>query len=135
MFDDLNAAFNIQDHGGNTAFHYDCTSWSLEASNIDKWLLYSDPTLRNKSGVVAAAYLCWGNGGQARVEAIKKMVEKGLDIESRDYRGRTLLLSFLDNKSVHGNQHFVRELISLGANANARDYEGKSGEHFSLFCK
>jgi hypothetical protein len=71
----------------------------------------------------------WGNGGQGRINAIALMVTKGLSLESRDYLGRTPLLHFLSKETSHGSERFVRELLRLGADATAKDYDGKSGKY------
>ena len=92
------------------------------------WLPFADPTIPNHAGRTAASYLRWGNGGQARVDALPKMMEMGLDIESRDYLGRTLLLQFLAKGDSYGLYHFVKKLLSLRANAKTTDFEGKSGK-------
>jgi hypothetical protein len=56
------------------------------------------------------------------------MVKLGLCLESRDYLGRTLLLQFLDHDYLHGYEHFVKTLLSLGADVIATDYQGKSSK-------
>lgn len=56
------------------------------------------------------------------------MVEKGLCLKTRDYLGRTPLLNFLSDGGSRAD-HFVKELLKLGANVKARDYEGKSVLH------
>lgn len=127
LFHEFGADFDIQDDEGNTALHHICASWTLEATHIDHWLSFADPTIPNNAGRLALTNFQWGNGGEGRVSGIKKMVKKGVDLETRDYLGRTLMLTFLDNDSRHGNEIFVRELLRLGADATAVDYQGKSG--------
>jgi ankyrin repeat protein len=127
-FHDFNADFNLQDLEGNTALHYACTSWAMENKQVDRWLSFADPTIRNNAGRTAASNFMWGNGGQGRVDALPKMINMGLDLESRDYLGRTLLLQFCSRDHNGGIEHFVRKLLSLGADAKARDYKGKSGK-------
>ncbi|KAE9363978.1 ankyrin [Stipitochalara longipes BDJ] len=130
-FHDYKVEFNRQDHLGNTALHYACNSWIMESKHADLWLSFADPTIRNNMGRTAASNIMWGNGGEGRVEALSKMVKMGLPLESRDYLGRTLLLQFLGSSaSIYGVEHFIRMLLSLGADAKARDYKGKSAFHF-----
>jgi ankyrin repeat protein len=130
MFHGLGADMNRQNHLGNTALHYACNFWVMDDKSTDIWLSLADPTLRNNLGRTAASNLKWGNnGGETRVEALRKMVEMGVPLESRDYLGRTLLLQFLgSSESIYGVEHFIKMLLSLGADVKAVDYEGKSGK-------
>jgi ankyrin repeat protein len=128
IFDDFDVDFDHQDLEGNTALHYACSSWCLKYQNAEQWLTRADPTIRNNAGRAALTNFAWGNGGQGRIDAITLMVKKGLSLESRDYLGRTPLLHFLSKNTSRGSERFVRELFSLGADATAKDYEGKSGE-------
>lgn len=127
MFHDLKADFDRQDHDGNTAFHYACASWCMEANHATIWLSFSDPSIQNNAGRLPMTYFVWGNGGQGRVDAIGKMVEMGMDLETRDNLGRTPLLHFFCNGRHHGNEHFIKEMLNLGADSTAKDFKGKSG--------
>jgi ankyrin repeat protein len=129
MFHDFKAEINRQDHLGNTAFHYACNSWLMETKDADIWLSLADPTICNNLDRTAASNLMWGSGGEGRVEALRKMVGMGLPLESRDYLGRTLLLQYLGNsENIYGVEHFIRMLLTLGADVKATDYKGKSGK-------
>jgi Ankyrin repeats (many copies) len=125
---EFNADFHRQDLQGNTALHYACSSWKMENKHVDIFLSFSDPTIRNNAGRTAASNFMWGNGGQGRVDALPKMVKMGLALESRDYLGRTLLLQYLSSFNLRGIEHFIRMLLTLGADVKTRDYEGKSGK-------
>jgi len=129
LFQDYKAEINQQDHLGNTAFHYACESWMMESKDTDIWLSLVDPTICNNLGRPAAINMMWGSEGEGRVEALRKMVGMGLPLKSRDYLGRTLLLQYLGNpENIYGVEHFIRMLLSLGADVKATDYDGKSGK-------
>jgi ankyrin repeat protein len=126
LFQEFNADFERQDLKGNTALHWACDSRCMKDKHVDIWLSFADPTILNKAGRPAASNFPWGNGGQ--VNALPKMVKLGLCLESRDYLGRTLLLQFLDHDYLQGYEHFVKTLLSLGADVKATDYQGKSSK-------
>ncbi|XHG06285.1 hypothetical protein AWENTII_009490 [Aspergillus wentii] len=127
-FVDNGADVNKQDPDGNTALHHICTSWCLEREHIEEWLAYADPTIKNYDGNTCVYNLRWGNGGQGRVEGIKLMVDKGLDLESKNIRGRTALLAACENVQ----HHFAHELLRLGADATVRDFQNKSCFHLFI---
>jgi ankyrin repeat protein len=127
-FHNFSADFSLQDLEGNTALHYACASWAMGNKQVDMWLSFADPTIRNNAGRTAASNFMWGNGGQGRVDALPKVINMGLDLESSDYLGFTLLLQFCSRDQIGGIECFVRKLLSLGADAKTRDYQGKSGK-------
>ncbi|RMZ41376.1 hypothetical protein AFCA_004741 [Aspergillus flavus] len=116
---------NLQDSDGNTALHHICTSWSLRYSDVQKWLEFADPTVKNKAGETCIYKLAFGSDGYERVNAISLFTEKGLDLESRDRRGRTALLAACAN----AEPHFIIGLLENGANAKAIDFQHKSCLH------
>ncbi|KAJ5833535.1 hypothetical protein N7474_001846 [Penicillium riverlandense] len=122
---------NLQDHKGNTALHYICTSWLFEYEDIQKWLKFADPTIKNKKGALCLYNLRYGNGGDGRVNSIPLFMDKGLDLESRDRLGRTALLAACNN----GESEFITGLIKNGANAKARDFQNKSALHIAAQVK
>jgi ankyrin repeat protein len=113
---------NMQDSDGNTALHHICRSWCLEFEHILEWLTFGDPTIKNHKGETCIYNLRWGNGGEGRVRAIPLLVEKGLDLESKDRKGRTALLAACQN----AEPHFIHGLIRYGADAKSRDFQNKS---------
>ncbi|OGM45308.1 putative ankyrin repeat domain protein [Aspergillus bombycis] len=116
---------NLQDSDGNTALHHICASWMLRYSHVQKWLESADPTVKNKAGETCLYKLAFGNDGHERVKAISLFTEKGLDLESRDRRGRTALLAACANAETH----FIIGLLENGANAKAIDFQHKSCLH------
>ncbi|KAH9210814.1 putative ankyrin repeat domain protein [Leptodontidium sp. 2 PMI_412] len=122
---DNGADFNMQDSERNTALHYICRSWLFELSHVKEWLLAADPTIKNRKGETCVYNLRYGNGGNGRVEAIPLLVEKGLDLESRNRLGRTALLA----ACASAERHFILGLIRYGANAKSRDFQNKSCLH------
>jgi ankyrin repeat protein len=121
-FIQLGADPNRQDSGGNTALHHICKSWLLEKPHVEKWLSFADPSIKNNKGETCLYNLRWGNGGQGRVESIKLLVEKGVDLESRDVRGRTALLAACENAQTQ----FIYGLLDNGADLKATDCQNKS---------
>lgn len=99
----------------------------MEDAHADLWLSWANPNIQNNAGRLPLTSFAWGNGGQGRVGAIGKMVEFGVDLETRDHLGRTPLLHLFCNGN-HDNEVFLTQLLELGANAKAKDDEGKSGK-------
>ncbi|KAK5057680.1 hypothetical protein LTR84_011681 [Exophiala bonariae] len=122
---ELGADPNRQDLDGNTALHHTCKSWLLEKLHVEKWLSFADPRIKNKKGETCLNNLRWGNGGQGRVDSIKLLVEKGLDLESRDIRGRTALLAACEN----AQPQFIYGLLDNGADLQTTDSQNKSCLH------
>ncbi|KAE8420071.1 ankyrin repeat-containing domain protein [Aspergillus pseudocaelatus] len=116
---------NLQDSDGNTALHHICTQRGLGFSNLQKWLEFADPTIKNKAGETCIYKLQFGCDGYERVRAISLFTEKGLDLESRDRRGRTALHAACANSEPH----FIIGLLENGANAKALDFQHKSCLH------
>ena len=135
LFRDLGADFNLQDQCGNTAFHMAASSWCMEEKHADLWLQSADPKILNNAGQMAVVSFDWGNGGEGRVKAISKMVDFGIDLESRDHRGRTILLQFICKENTDKIDCFVKELLRLGADASATDYDGFSALHLLMSCR
>lgn len=113
---------NVQDSDGNTALHHICRSWVFEFKHIQEWLTFADPTIKNHKGETCLYNLRWGNRGAGRVRAISLLVEKGLDLESKDRQGRTALLAACQN----AEPHFIHGLLQYGADAKSRDFQNKS---------
>ncbi|KAJ9217896.1 hypothetical protein DTO166G4_287 [Paecilomyces variotii] len=125
LFTDCGADPNLQDADGNTALHWICKSWVPGLATLREWLQFVDPTIRNNAGQTCIYNLRFGNDGYERVQAIPLFIEKGLDLESRDRKGRTALLAACEN----GQQHFITALLRHGASATATDFENKTCLH------
>ncbi|KAL3469344.1 ankyrin repeat-containing domain protein [Aspergillus californicus] len=125
LFVDCGAHPNLQDLDGNTALHYICSSWMLGLTKLQEWLRYADPTIRNRQGQTCVYNLRFGNDGHERVQAIQLFVDKGVNLEQRDRRGRTALLAACENRE----QHFITGLLGYGASAAATDFENKTCLH------
>ncbi|KAL2822234.1 ankyrin repeat-containing domain protein [Aspergillus cavernicola] len=125
LFVDCGADPNLQDSDGNTALHYICSSWIPGLSELQEWLSFADPTIRNRKGQTCVYNLRFGNGGHERVQAVPLFVKKGVDLEQRDRRGRTALLAACENRQ----QHFITGLLGYGASATATDFENKTCLH------
>ena len=118
---------NLQDSDGNTALHHICRSWALELSHVQEWLTFADPKIKNNKGETCLYNLCFGNRGDGRVQAITLLVEKGLDLESRNRLGRTALLALCQK----AEPHFIIGLLRHGADAKAKDFRNKSCKYIS----
>ena len=116
-FIELGADPNRQDSDGNTALHYICSSWLLEKSHLENWLSFADPTIKNKKGETCLYNFRWGNDGQGRVDSVKPLVYKGVDLESKDTHGRTALLAACGN----AEPRFIYGLLENGADVKATD--------------
>lgn len=122
LFTDCGADLNLQDVDGNTALHWICKSWLPSLATLREWLQFADPTIRNNAGQTCIYNLRFGNDGYERLLSIPLFIEKGLDLEWRDRKGRTALLAACEN----GEQHFVTALLRHGASATATDFENKT---------
>jgi ankyrin repeat protein len=116
------ADFNAQDADGNTALHWISKSWLLEKNHIKDWLKFADPSIKNNRGETCLYNMRYGNDGRGRIDSIPLLIEKGLDLESRNRRGRTALLAACQN----GESKFIIGLLKYGADARSRDFQGKS---------
>ena len=104
----------------------------MEEDHANLWLSWAKPNIQNNAGRLPLTSFAWGNGGQGRVDAIGKMVELGVDLETRDHLGRTPLLHLFCTGN-HEIEIFLKKLLELGANAKAKDDKGKSGKYLCLF--
>lgn len=62
------------------------------------------------------------------ISCAKKMIDKGLDINSRDKEGRTLLHIATQN----GRTDIMDLLLTMGANINEEDYQGNTDLHYAI---
>ncbi|KAK1503497.1 hypothetical protein CTAM01_04809 [Colletotrichum tamarilloi] len=86
-------------------------------------LLYAglDPTHQDNMGQNFLHEACkLYDASPVYLEDVEKAVENGLEIDGRDYEGRTPLM----NAAKKGNDPFVGFLLQNGANPNARDNKG-----------
>ncbi|KAH8428032.1 ankyrin repeat domain-containing protein [Aspergillus melleus] len=118
---------NIQDLDGNTALHHICSSWLPDYKHLQEWLTFADPTIKNNAGNTCIYNLRYGNGGQGRLDSILLFIEKGLDLESRNDQGRTVLHAAVQ----HGQFELVQTLLRFGAKVDATDYQKKSVLHIA----
>lgn len=137
LFHELKADFHRQDWLGNTALHHNFMRTPAGEDRFpDTWLIHSNLSMQNHLGRTPLHEFIYRLGGEVKgnkkkvFEALLKMINHGASLESRDGCGRTALLVALVN--TRGDSlKLVEELLRLGANAQATDYEGKSGK-FSL---
>lgn len=124
LFHALNVDFDRQDADGNTAAHLAATAAARFGAL--RWLDIANPAIRNHAGETVLHRLI--SYGQNNASAIQQMLDRGFSLESRDHRGYTILLAFLANARGQDINDTVKVLLELGANVQATDYEGKSGE-------
>lgn len=110
---------NVQDADGNTALHWICRKWVQRLAMLREWLQFADPTIRNNAGQTCLYNLRVDNDAYERVQIF---LDQGLDLESRDRRGRTVLLAACEK----GEQQFITALMQHGASATATDLENKT---------
>lgn len=122
-FHELNVDFDRQDADGNTAAHL--AAASIARLRVERWVDMANPEIQNQAGETALHRLV--KRGQHEPSVIQRMLDKGFSLESRDYRGHTILLAFLAKPWARSIYDTVKVLLDLGANAQATDYEGKSG--------
>ncbi|KIA75902.1 hypothetical protein HK57_00307 [Aspergillus ustus] len=103
--------WNVPDAKGNTPLHLlDHPSEDSVKKLVD---LGADLNRRNHAGQTPLHLV------QSRYDMVK-FVSAGADLEARDAKGRTVLLARIRAHSQYG----VEDLIGLGANARAVDFEG-----------
>jgi ankyrin repeat protein len=123
-FHELNVDFDRQNADGDTAAHLATTSMSR--LGVERCLDVANPDIRNRAGETVLHKLV--KCGQNEPSVIQRMLVKGFSLESRDHRGHTVLLAFLADPWYKNVDDTVKVLLELGANAQATDYEGKSGK-------
>lgn len=116
---EFGADANLQDADGNTALHWICRKWLKSLAILREWLQFADPTIRNNAGQTCLYNLRIYNDGYERVQLF---VDQGLDLESRDRRGRTVLMAACEK----GKQQLITALMQHGASATATDLENKT---------
>jgi ankyrin repeat protein len=117
---------NHQDRAGNTVLHYLCHSgriWVLR--RLTSWLNVLDPTIKNQEGETCF-HTFYGQQCKPFPEVIQYFVGRGFDLESRDCRGRTVLLAACAH--AHGQQGLIYSLLECGVDVTAVDYHGKTCE-------
>lgn len=133
VFHKLKADFDLQDWEGNTAFHhYFRRSPAGKDCHLNTWLSLSNLQMQNNLGRTPLHEYMYRQGGCVDMEGKKlqpllEMVKRGVSLETKDGLGRTALLIALMGTGGISLQ-FVEELLRLGANVQAIDYRGKSGE-------
>ncbi|KAL4889078.1 ankyrin repeat-containing domain protein [Aspergillus ambiguus] len=125
LFRSLNVDFDRQDADGNTAAHL--AADSLSRSHADRWLDIANPNIRNHKGQTVLH--CLVARRKLEPTVIQKMLHKGFSLESRNHRGRTILLEFLANSYNQADVAAVKALLEHGADPRATDYQGKSVLH------
>jgi ankyrin repeat protein len=123
-FHELNVDFDRQNADGDTAAHLATTSMSR--LGVERCLDVANPDIRNRAGETVLHKLV--KCGHNEPSVIQRMLVKGFSLESRDHRGHTVLLAFLADPWYKNVDDTVKVLLELGANAQATDYEGKSGK-------
>ncbi|KAJ5675173.1 uncharacterized protein N7477_005107 [Penicillium maclennaniae] len=138
LFHELKADFDRQDWLGNTALHHNFMRTPAGKDCFaDTWLVHSNLRIQNHLGRTPLHAFMYRLAGKVKgmtkkdFEPLLEIINHGSSLESREGFGRTALLVALTN-TTGDSLKLVEELLRLGADAQAKDYEGKSGK-FSLF--
>ncbi|WOE41346.1 formyltransferase family protein [Acinetobacter chinensis] len=86
--------------------------------NLTRILGINDKNEKGWSPIIVAAY-------HGRKDIIDFLIENGADINDRNYRGTTVLMYAKDYSIVNDDSTIFRYLMSLGADANLKDWSGK----------
>ncbi|TVY92560.1 Ankyrin [Lachnellula willkommii] len=124
---DSGADPSLQDSEGNTALHYICTSRCFRLSHLQEWLKFADPTIKNNQGETCLYGMRFEGWPELKKEAIPLLVKNGLDLESKNRVGRTVLLAACE----HADTRFISGLLEYGASAVPKDFKGKSCLHIA----
>lgn len=119
---DSGAEPNLQDSEGNTALHQICTSRCFQLSHLQDWLKFADPTIKNNQGETCLYRMRFENWPDLKKEVIPLLVKNGLDLESKNRVGRTVLLAACE----HADTRLMFSLLEYGASAVPKDFQGKS---------
>ncbi|KAI9037660.1 uncharacterized protein KD926_000146 [Aspergillus affinis] len=130
VFAELNGDFHTQDSGGNTPLHCILASSSLQKA--DQWIFLGHSDIRNHAGRTPLAEFVWHTtADEHESESILRMLIKhGANLESRDFVGRTALLTSLSAETRYDNR-CIGGLLRLGADVKAVDFQGKSALHYA----
>jgi len=84
-------------------------------------------------GGANSAYLLSEAADQGNLEAMKNLVEQGVDLELVYYKNRTPLLQCFYSPLITQNARMAMALflVSVGANVNAIDHRGWSPLHYA----
>ena len=124
IFKKLNADFDRADDDGNTVLHLACRSPFVKASDLAKFLTITgtNPCIPNKLGETCLFSLACIHCDEI-IDSISLLTQNGVDLETRNYLGQTVLLHAVSN----GSKEFVRGLLKHGADVTAKDFQGKTG--------
>jgi len=91
-----------------------------KVNHARKWI--ADLDTRNKFGwnaLIIAAY-------HGHLDIVKTLLEMGLDVNSTNYKGTTVLMYALSHYEAHQNDRVFQYLLQAGANIAMRDSYGKN---------
>ena len=112
----------LVEHGANIeAVNYDGYT-PLAQHVIEKYDDIVEYLVTVGASTKGALHVAW------KLNIVKILVEHGADIEEVNYQGHTPLMHF----SMRGNVEIVKYLLSVGANKNAKDKNGKTA--YDLAC-
>ncbi|KAJ5467810.1 hypothetical protein N7475_005562 [Penicillium sp. IBT 31633x] len=109
---------------GNTLLHIAVANHIPGSNTIAELLKIGlDPNQRNHEGL-QPIHMVKGYGQGSLQEALDILCAAGADLESRDYRGCTLLTNTMRNHPDWDCREILPYLINRGANINSLDYKG-----------
>lgn len=125
-----NARLDIQDHWGNTPFHYLCQNKNISDKNftslMEKTQIDIQIDIKNKKGLTPLHIAC----AAGNLNIIKFLVEKNADVNIKNIEGNSPL--FCASLNMEGSVDLFEFLIKKGAVLNTRNEKGQTALH--LVC-
>ncbi|CZR58624.1 uncharacterized protein PAC_08516 [Phialocephala subalpina] len=151
---DNGAKPDMQDLDGNTALHHISKSWLPEFEDLQEWLNFADPTIKNNKGETCLYNLRWGNGGQRMTglhlitraqisnndngpsntkvfsDIIDSIIKAGADINGVDLEGNTPLFDAITSEGGFvGVRIRLETILKFGGLAKKSNYRGQTALH------
>ena len=125
----INAAYNVRDNNGKTMIHY-----ATERGNVPlvEFLLSQMKTLATSITDYSGCSLLHYAVGSSRVELIDRLLQQGLNLDSVDQDGKTVM----HHAAMRGNLTAVKQLMNMNAGyqLSAEDKQGRTPFQLAETC-